>query len=198
MSAIKSQDGTLIGYTAVGSGPAIVMVMGATQYRGIDPSLAELGRILSDRFTFVTYDRRGRGESGDTQPYAVAREIEDIAAVIDAVGGKASLYGASSGAVLAIEAAAAGLPVTNLVLYEPPFRVDPNDPLRTPADYLTTLEGHIASGDRGAAITHFMHYVGMPAEHIEGMKHSEFWPVLKAIAPTLAYDARIMIEAYRD
>ncbi|WP_240230111.1 alpha/beta fold hydrolase [Devosia lacusdianchii] len=198
MSTTRSHDGTPIGYTAIGSGPAIVMVMGATQFRGIDPSAVALGRILSDRFTFVIYDRRGRGESGDTQPYAVAREIEDIAAVIEAVGGEASLYGSSSGSVLAIEAAAAGLPITNLVLYEPPFRVDPDDPLRTPADYLTTLEGHIARGDRGAAATHFMHYVGMPADHIEGMKQSEFWPVLEAIAPTLAYDARVMTDAYRD
>jgi len=169
--------------------------MGATAYRAIDPSVATLAQSLADRFTFVSYDRRGRGESGDTPTYAVAREIEDIAALIGVVGGKAALYGGSSGAVLAIEAAAAGLPITKLALYEPPFVVEPGWP-ELPADYVETLDRFIPQGKPGAAAEYFMQTIGQPPEQIEGMKQSPFWNVLEGVAPTIAYDGRVMFDAY--
>ncbi|MEO7222325.1 MAG: alpha/beta fold hydrolase, partial [Devosia sp.] len=154
--------------------------------------------LLADSFTVVQYDRRGRGHSGDTQPYAVGREIEDLAAVIEAVGGHASLLGMSSGSVLAIEAAASGLPVDKIVVYEPPFIVDDSRP-GFPEDYVETLDGFIAQGKRGEAVEYFMTVaVGIPADQVDGMKASPFWPVMEGVAHTIAYDGRIMVDAFID
>lgn len=195
MPHVTSADGTRIAYTATGSGPAVIYVMGATAYRAVDQLAAPLAAALADRFTFITYDRRGRGESTDTLPYAVAREIEDIAALSDAVGGRAHLFGLSSGAVLAAEAAAAGLPVDRLALYEPPFVTTPGFP-PPPADYVETLDAFTARGDKGGAVAYFMSTVGVPPEQIEGMKASPFWAMLEPVGPTIAYDGRIMFGAY--
>jgi pimeloyl-ACP methyl ester carboxylesterase len=121
MSTVTSKDGTTIAFDRSGEGPALIMVGGAFQHRAIDPSTARLAELLAPNFTVYHYDRRGRGDSGDTAPYAVEREIEDIDALIQDAGGTVSVFGMSSGAVLALEAAAHGLAVTKLALYEPPF-----------------------------------------------------------------------------
>jgi len=198
MATATSSDGTTIGYDLRGEGPALIIVCGATRFRGSDPNLGALAGLLSDRFAVLTYDRRGRGESGDTLPYAVEREIEDIAALIEAAGGRASLLGYSSRAVLALEAAAAGLPVDRVIAYEPPF-VLPGSGFPPPApDYVETLDRFTAAGDRSAAAAYFMSSVGMPPDAIEGMKASPFWLVMESIAPTIAYDGRVMMGAYYD
>ena len=197
MSSVVSKDGTRIAYDATGTGPALVVVGGATQFRASDSSWPVLAGLLSDRFTVVTYDRRGRGESGDALPYAVAREIEDIAALIEAVGGRASLLGFSSGAVLAIEAAAAGLPVDRVIAYEPPIAVAGSgvDPDRGHLlrDALAALE---AGDRRRVAEIFFTEAVGIPRMAFEGMMASPFGKVLDAIAHTLTYDLSVVDGAY--
>jgi pimeloyl-ACP methyl ester carboxylesterase len=191
MSTVTSKDGTRISYTATGNGPAIILVSGATSYPALDPTLPVLADLLKDEFTFVTFDRRGRGESGDTKPYAIDREIEDIEAVIDAVGGKAALYGQSSGAVLSLIAAGQLPTVTHVLAYEPPYSL-PGAGYQVPADYIATLERFNAAGDRSAAAAYFIKTVGASDADIEGMKQSPFWPVMEAVAPTIVYDGYAM------
>jgi pimeloyl-ACP methyl ester carboxylesterase len=138
------------------------------------------------------YDRRGRGESTDTAPYRVEREIEDLAAVIADAGAPAWVCGASSGAVLALDAAAAGLPVSRLALFEPPFVVDDSRP-PLPADYVQRLDESVAAGRPGDAAELFLTAgVGLPAEAVAGMRHGPFWPALESVAHTIGYDGRIM------
>jgi len=150
-----------------------------------------LGSLLESNFTVINYDRRGRGDSGDTAPYAVEREIEDIEAVITAAGGHAHLYGTSSGAGLALEAAAAGAPVDKLVLWEPPYSVDPAG--RPPADSAERLERMVAEGRRDDAATFFMvDMVRLPAEFAAFARTQPRWAGQIALAHTLAYDARVM------
>lgn len=196
MSTVKSRDGTSIAYSRTGNGPALIIVCGATAFRATDPNLAALAEMLAPQFTVITYDRRGRGESGDTLPFSTKRELEDIAALIDAVGGHASLLGYSSGSVVALEAAAAGLPVDKLVMYEPPFVLPGTNFPPPPADYVETLEGFTRQGDNGASAAYFMRSVGMPDEAIEGMKQTPFWPVMESIGPTIAYDGHFMFDGY--
>jgi pimeloyl-ACP methyl ester carboxylesterase len=175
---VTSKDGTFLAVDAVGSGPAVVCVGGALNDRG---STAPVAAGLTG-FTAYSYDRRGRGDSGDTAPYAVEREIEDLAAVIESAGGSAMVYGMSSGAVLALRAAAAGVPITRLALYEPPLRpVDPEYRARlataTPVEALELFLGMA---------------MGMPSEALAGMRQSPAWPALVALGHTLRYDAEIM------
>ncbi|MEO8425181.1 MAG: alpha/beta hydrolase, partial [Actinomycetota bacterium] len=155
MNTVTSKDGTTIAFDRYGEGPAIVPVGGAFQHRAIDPSTAHLAELLAPQFTVYHYDRRGRGGSGDTAPYAVEREIEDIDALIQEAGGSAFAFGMSSGAVLALEAAAHGLAITKLALYEPPFFVDDSRP-PLPADYLERLTDLLANDRRGDAVELFM------------------------------------------
>src|SRR5215472_15027384 len=191
MSTVTSADGTTIGYDARGEGQPLIMIDGATAYRAVSPTAGQVGELLRDEFRTYAYDRRGRGESGDTPPYAVQREIEDLAALIDEAGAPALVCGFSSGAVLALDAAAAGLPITRLALFEPPFVVDDSRP-PAPADYVQRLDAAIA-GRPGDAVELFLTgAVGMPAEYVAGMRQSPFWPALEAVAPTIAYDGRIM------
>jgi pimeloyl-ACP methyl ester carboxylesterase len=179
-----SRDGTAIAYERIGAGSPVVLVGGAmTTGDGLLPLAAQ----LSHRFGAVPYDRRGRGASGDTAPFAVAREVEDIAALIDAVGGSAALYGHSSGAALAVHAAAAGLPVTGVALYEPPFALDGSG-AKERAEYTERLKELLAEDRRGDAVALFMALTGAPPEMIEGARHSPMWPGMEAIAPTLVYD----------
>ena len=193
---VKSKDGTEIAYDKVGSGPALIVVTGATQFRAFDSSLAVLAGLLKDRFTVITYDRRGRGESGNTLPFSPQREIEDIAVLVEATGGRASLLGYSSGAVVALEAAVAGLPIDKVIMYEPPFVLPDSGFPPPPADYVETLNGMTASGDKDAAPAYFMQNVGMPPEAIEGAKQSPMWPIMRSIGPTIAYDGQFMFDAY--
>jgi pimeloyl-ACP methyl ester carboxylesterase len=185
MHTLKSKDGTAIAFDEQGDGPALIVVDGALSTRG---SKQELAKLLAQYFTVYTYDRRGRGDSGDTKPYAVAREIEDIDAVIDEAGGSAFVYGHSSGGSLALEATVKlGDKVRKLALYEAPYN-DAPEAQKAWAEYIKNLTEALASDRRGDAVALFMAYVGMPAAQIEGMRHAPFWGGMEAIAPTLAYD----------
>jgi len=189
MYHVTSKDGTTIAFDRPGEGPPVILVCGGSTARSANASLATL---LAARFTVFNYDRRGRGASGDTPPYAVEREVEDLDAVIAAAGGSASVYGTSSGAALALEAAASGLAVTKLALWEPPFIVDDSRP-RPPADTATTYTELVSAGRRGDAVEFFMaKVVGLPAEFVAEARKSPWWPAQEALAHTLAYDATIM------
>lgn len=131
---VRSSDGTTIVFDQYGEGPTIILVGGALQHRAIDPQTAYLAKLLAEDFTVIHYDRRGRGDSGDTAPYTVEREIEDLEALLNESGGSAFVFGMSSGGVLALDAAAQGLAISKLALYEPPFVVNDNRP---PARYRT-------------------------------------------------------------
>jgi pimeloyl-ACP methyl ester carboxylesterase len=188
VNQVTSNDGTTIAFDRLGEGPPVIMVCGGSTDRMANAPLADL---LSPHFTVFNYDRRGRGDSGDTPPYAVEREVEDIAAVIEAAGGSGSLYGTSSGGVLALEATASGLPVTKLALWEPPFILD--ESRRPPADTAKTFHELVAAGRRGDAVEFFMsEVVGLPPEFVSGARNAPFWAAQEALAHTLEYDAIIM------
>ncbi|MFB9309914.1 pimeloyl-ACP methyl ester carboxylesterase [Agromyces hippuratus] len=189
---VHSADGTQIAFDDLGptAAPAVILVHGATAYRAISPSAAALAAAGGLRV--VTYDRRGRGESGDAETYAVAREIEDIAALLEHVGGDAILLGESSGAILALEAALAGVPVSAVAAFEPPFIVDDARP-PIPADYVARLDAFAAAGDRLGALRYFsLEAVGLPPEMVDQMMASPFISAVEPYAGTLRYDARIV------
>ena len=190
-SQVRSKDGTVIAYTRSGSGPALIVVDGALCSRAFGPS-PKLVPLLARHFTVFAYDRRGRGASGDTAPYVPAREVEDLAALIEAAGGSASLVGLSSGAALSLEAAAAGLPVDKVVAYEPPYVDDAGQ--RGGAAYEGQLKRLLAGGDRGGAVKYFMKdMVGVPAPFVVLMRLMPWiWCKLEAVAHTLPYDAAVM------
>jgi pimeloyl-ACP methyl ester carboxylesterase len=184
---LVSADGTRIAFQRQGSGPALILVDGAMCYRGQGPN-DSLASLLANDFTVFTYDRRGRGESGDTAPYTVEREIDDLDALVKEAGGSVDLYGISSGGALALEAVNAGLAVRRLALYELPFVVDGSRRI-IPADYESTMDAHIAAGRRAAAVSLFMRVgVGLPAFVVGMMRLMPVWPRLKAVAHTLPYD----------
>lgn len=189
MPTVTSKDGTTIAYDTIGQGPAVILVDGALGSRSSFGGDSELARLLAPHFTVYTYDRRGRGTSTDTQPFAVAREVEDIEALVDAAGGTAYLYGISSGGALALEAAI-GLrsKVTELAIYEVPY--DSSDAgVQAWHAYRTKLDALTAAGQRGDAVALFMQFVGVPDDMLTGMRQSPMWPTLEAVAPTLPYDA---------
>ena len=192
MSSVTSADGTRIGYDRTGSGDSLVLVGGAFSYRRY-PGQVKLAGLLAGHFTVYSYDRRGRGDSGDTAPYAVDREIEDLAAVIEAAGGQAHVWGLSSGAMLALRSAAAGLPIRRLALQEPPLVVQPGD-RQPPPGLDQRVAGLVQAGRRGDAVRCFM---------VDGMGAPAFvprllrlmpgaWRRLTAVAHTLPYDLRVM------
>ncbi len=191
MKSVESKDGSKITYENLGDGPPVILVDGAmgSLAAGFSKHMAEL---LAPDFTVIMYDRRGRGESTNTQPFAVAREIEDIEALIDAAGGKAYVYGISSGASLALEAAAKlGYKVPKLALYEAPY--DEADGAKEAwHEYTSKLKELVDKGDRAGAAELFMRFVGTPEEMIAGVKQSPMWPAFEAVAPTLPYDAAAM------
>jgi pimeloyl-ACP methyl ester carboxylesterase len=189
MSSITSADGTTISYDRAGNGPPVILVLGAFNDRATGSPLAA---HLSATSTVVNYDRRGRGTSTDTLPYAVDREIDDLEALIDAAGGSASVFGYSSGAVLAMRAAARGLPITKLALYDPPFQIKGTSP-----DYWTQMARQIvdlvSSGRRGDAVELYQTKgVGIPPEVVAQLRQAPFWSALEAIAHTLAYESLIL------
>ncbi len=187
MHTVTSNDGTAIAFDRLGEGPPVVLVCGASTDRRANASLATL---LAEHFTVLNYDRRGRGDSSDTPPYAVEREVEDLDAVI-AAGGSASVYGTSSGAALALEAAASGLAITKLALWEPPYILDESS--RPPADQVERYNEMIAEGRRGDAVEYFMaRVVGLPPEFVSEARRAPWWAAQEALAHTLAYDATIM------
>ncbi|MGH2529966.1 MAG: alpha/beta fold hydrolase [Actinomycetota bacterium] len=188
MSKVTSRDGTTIAFDRMGEGPPVILVCGGSVDR---MSNAPLAALLAEHFTVFNYDRRGRGDSGDTAPYAVDREVEDIEALIAEAGGSTLLYGTSSGAALALEAAASGLPITKLALWEPPFILD--ESARPPANQVETYNELVAADRRGDAVEFFMtKVVGMPAEFVAEARNAPWWPAQEALAHTLAYDATIM------
>ncbi|NWF25174.1 alpha/beta fold hydrolase [Streptomyces sp. PKU-EA00015] len=188
LNRTESADGTRIVYEQRGEGPALVLVGGALCTAASDAPLAEL---LAERFTVFTYDRRGRGSSGDTAPYAVEREAEDLAAVIAQAGGCALVHGTSSGAALALRAASDGLPIAMLSVYEPPFETDPE--LREARrSYEARMRALLAEGRPGDALAEFLGAVGMPPEALWGLRQLPVWADMEALAPTLAYDHEVM------
>ncbi|MFE1790571.1 alpha/beta fold hydrolase [Streptomyces sp. NPDC059525] len=191
MQKAVSCDGTVIAYDRTGRGPALVLVGGAFQVRD-HPSWIRLADLLGEQYTVVRYDRRGRGDSGDTAPYDVAREVEDLAAVMAELEGPVRVMGMSSGAVLALEAAARGLPIAELALYEPPFVVEDSRP-PVPADYIGRLDALLAEGRRAEAVAYMLATaVQVPAQHVEAMREAPLWEHFVAVAHTLAYDARVV------
>ncbi|HEU5331133.1 MAG TPA: alpha/beta hydrolase [Actinocrinis sp.] len=190
MATVISRDGTEIAFERSGSGPALILVDGALCHRGFGPSRG-MASQLSSHFTVYIYDRRGRGESGDTGPYAIGREVEDLEALIKEAGGSAFVCGFSSGAVLALEAAVALPSVTRVALYEAPFVVDDTG-TPIPEDFVERLRDHVASGHRGAAVDAFMKLVGTPPVFRVVMRATPVWPKLKAVAHTLPYDITVV------
>jgi pimeloyl-ACP methyl ester carboxylesterase len=182
MTTVRSADGTQIAYEVAGTGPAVVLIDAASGYRDFN-SLRPLADLLAkEGFTTYTYDRRGRGQSTDAAEYAVEREIEDVAAVIAEAGGQAFVYGWSSGALLAMRAAAAGLPITKLALFEPPYGSNEAHDEET----LAKLKALVAEDRRGEVVDLFNTAIGVPAEILEQMAPVK--PLMEAIAPTYVYD----------
>jgi len=194
MPTVTSKDSTKIGFDKVGSGPAVILINGAMSFRAADPTLGQVAELLSKDFTVYNYDRRGRGESGDTKPFIKEREIEDVQALIRDAGGKAMLFGISSGGAVALETAAVTPGVTKVFVYEVPFIVDDS---REP---LTDYEGHtsqlVADGKLDELVEYFLTKVaGVPAEYANGMKeNANMWNGMKTIAPTIPHDAAFMTE----
>lgn len=191
MQIVISKDGTKIAYEKVGNGPPVILIEGATATRS---SSEELASLLSSNFTVYAYDRRGRGDSTDTQPSSVEKEVEDIEALIDAAGGSAYLYGISSGGALALEATILLKDkVKKLAVYEIPY--DSSEAgIKAWHEYRTKLSEFIAADRRGDAAALFMKFVGVPDEILEGMRQAPFWQGMEAIAPTLLYDAAALGE----
>lgn len=188
METVTSADGTTIAFDQIGNGTPLVLVAGASCDRRVDAAIAQ---GLAEHFTVLNYDRRGRGDSTDTAPYAVEREVEDLEVLLAAAGGTAVVVGLSSGGGLAAHAAASGLPISHLVMWEPPYRTDAEGQ-RAAREYTERLTALLAEGRRGDAVELFMGMVGLPPEMIAGMRHSPYWATGEALAPTLAYDAAVM------
>ncbi|MBU5347760.1 alpha/beta fold hydrolase [Paenibacillus lautus] len=191
MNYVMSNDGTRIFYEKKGAGPAVILVAAAASDHN---DTKRLGELLSEHFTVYNYDRRGRGSSTDTAPYAVEREIEDIDSLIQEAGGSAYVFGSSSGAVLALDAASrlGDTKVSKLFLYEPPFIID-DSRAPVPAEYVQHLNALMAEHRRSDAVEYFMTAaLGIPAEYIEFMKADPSWQVMEGMAHTLAYDGMIM------
>ncbi|MGJ5753199.1 pimeloyl-ACP methyl ester carboxylesterase [Streptomyces puniciscabiei] len=184
-----SRDGTVLAYQVTGQGPTVILVSGAMSTGG---TVAPLAQRLADRCTAVVYDRRGRGESGDTKPYAVEREVEDLAALIDAVGGEAALFGVSSGGALVLQAVASGLPAARAAVYEVPYADHLPGGAEREAVYKEQLNKALSEGRRGDAVELFLRLTGLAEEMIRGARQSPMWAGMEALAPSLAYDDTVM------
>jgi pimeloyl-ACP methyl ester carboxylesterase len=189
VKAVRSQDGTAIAFDRIGHGSPLILVDGGLCYRAIGPS-TPLAKLLAPHFTVFTYDRRGRGDSGDTTPYAVEREVEDLEAVLNEAGGAAFVWGISSGAALALEATNRLAGVKKLALYEPPFIVD--EGRSSTEDDWARIREAVAAGRRGDAVKLFLKSVGVPAFFATVLPVMPMWSKLKAIAHTLPYDGAIV------
>ncbi len=185
-SYVTSPDGTPIAFDCVGDGPPLVLVSGIFCDRRV---LADLADQLVQRFTVINYVRRGRGESGDTQPYSVQREVEDIGALIDSAGGTAAVYGHSSGAALAFRAAVARLPISRLILHEPPYSEDNMVSRKAAREMAKAIRSALAENRRADAIKAFFADQEMPPEVLETMSND---PGMQAVAPTMVYDIEVM------
>jgi pimeloyl-ACP methyl ester carboxylesterase len=185
MSTVTSPDGTVIGYDRYGGGPAVIFIGGAATYRAIDEASTQTaGGLAAEGFTAVDYDRRGRGASGDTQPWALDREVEDVAELIKVAGGAAALCSNSSGADIALAAATAGVGVTALVLYEPPFFAGASFDA-----HLAALRQMLADGRNDEAMRYNLtSVIGLPPDVVDAMAQAPWWAAMVAVAPTLVYD----------
>lgn len=193
MKKVISKDGTEIAYETRGSGPALILVDGALGYRGLNFN-QKLDEMLAAHFNVYNYDRRGRGESTNSKPFSVQREVEDIDALIEAAGGSAYVYGISSGACLALEAAIRlGERIKKLALYEAPYNSDPAGQ-QAWRDYRRQLKELISMDRRGDAVALFMKFVGTPEDMVNGIRQSPMWPLFESVAPTLEYDAEAIGE----
>jgi pimeloyl-ACP methyl ester carboxylesterase len=191
MKTVTSADGTTIAFDQFGGGEPIITAAGAFNDRSTTDPLA---RALAQQFTVVNYDRRGRGDSGDAPKYSVEREIEDLDALIVEVGGSAAVFGYSSGAILALKAAANGLAITKLALYEPPFAIGDSRP-RPPADLNVRLSELVSADRRGEAVELFQtEVIGMPPEVVAQLRNAPFRAAMEGIAHTLVYDAAIVAD----
>jgi pimeloyl-ACP methyl ester carboxylesterase len=192
LKTVQSKDGTRIAYDETGQGPALILVGGALSFRNF-PGAVELVQLLAPHFKVINFDRRGRGDSTDTKPYSIEREIEDLAALIEAAGGSAYVYGMSSGAALALIAANKLSAIKRIALYEPPFvAVDPKAKL-PPADYQAQLQRLIDANNRSGAVKYFItKIIGAPAFLAWIMPLMPIWKNLKSVAHTLPYDMAIM------
>jgi pimeloyl-ACP methyl ester carboxylesterase len=189
VQTIRSADGTPIAVDCAGAGPALILVVGALQDRSATRPLAA---ALTPYFTVCNYDRRGRGASGDTAPYSVEREIEDFSAVLAQAGGSAFVYGHSSGAALALEAAARGLAITKLVAYEPPYVLTKPESKRRAA-LASTVGDLLAAGRQGDAVEHFLiEAVGLRPPVVQVLRGSRHWSPMEQLAPTLPYDFAVL------
>ncbi|SEC47345.1 Alpha/beta hydrolase family protein [Streptomyces sp. 2131.1] len=188
MDTILSGDGTSIAYRRRGEGPPVVLVGGALSTSESEEPLA---RLLASRFEVVTYDRRGRGASGDAARYAVAREIDDLAALAAVTGGRPAVFGVGAGGALALEAQAAGLPADRLAVYEPTYTPGPAG-LLFKADCTARLHRLLSAGDRGGAVELFLTVTGVPASTVARMRRAPLWRTLESVAHTLAYDDALL------
>jgi pimeloyl-ACP methyl ester carboxylesterase len=188
---VTSADGTTIAYDRYGAGPPLILVHGAFTDK-THPTMCEVACALAPWFTVVNYDRRGRGDSGDTQPHAVDREIEDLTALIDVAGGSAMVFGGSSGGGLALAAAAQTQAISRLAVWEPPYHVDDSAPY-LPYDFGARLAGLVGQGRRGDAVELFMvEAAEVPVAAVAAMRAEQSWPAIEAVAHTLAYEAAVM------
>ena len=187
MDIAKSADGTTLAYDRVGEGPALVFVPGVFNLRD---TCAPIAAELAEHFSCFTYDRRARGDSSNTAPYAIEREVEDLQAVIDAAGGSAAVFGFSSGATLALRAAADGLPIDRLFLYEAPFRFENHAPAA--ADLPQRLQQLLDEGRAADVVTTFqLEGIGLPPDMVAGIRQSPFFPHLEAMAQSVVHDATL-------
>lgn len=189
MEQVTSADGTRIAFERLGSGPPLLLIAGALHDHTSRSAGLPLARLLATSHSVIAFDRRGRGASGDTQPYAIEREVEDVAALLSALGGRPDVYGHSSGGLLALEAVHAGLPIRKLALYEPPLALgEGRAPL--PPDLVEQLEMLIRQGERSAAVALFLtRAVGIPEPAVQNMSRAPYWPGLTTLAHTLSFDA---------
>jgi pimeloyl-ACP methyl ester carboxylesterase len=194
VKTVRSKDGTPIAFDRIGRGSPLILVDGALCYRAMGPS-GPLAELLAPHFTVFTYDRRGRGDSGDTAPYAVEREVEDLEALVDEAGGVAFVWGVSSGAALALEATRRLTGIKKLALYEAPFIVDDSRP--PILDDWTSISEAVSAGRRGDAVKRFLKAVEVPAFFVAVMRLMPVWSTLKGVAHTLPYDGAIVVDNQR-
>lgn len=188
METVSSKDGTVLAYDRVGTGPSLILVGGALNDR---QNTAELARLLGPHATVFNYDRRGRGDSGDTPPYSVQNEIDDLETMIRVAGGSAKLFAHCTAGMLAIEAVAQGLPITRLALYEPPYIIGDSQ-LRLTEEFKALLTKHLDEGEPGEAVAHFLiRTVGFPPEAVPKFRMMPIWPTLEKLAVTLPYDVTL-------
>lgn len=188
---VMSADGTSIAYERRGCGPALILVDAALHYRAFSSFDGLIG-LLEQHFTLFHYDRRGRGDSSDTQPYAVAREVEDLSALIARAGGSARVFGYSSGGLLALHAAASGAAISALALLEPPIATENERPAQ--AEFRAQVAGLLAAGRRADAVDHTLRSIGMPDDLLAQVRSSPAWPAMESAAHTLVYDSQVSEE----